>query len=242
MVEFFHSFSIWIWQIIKAHKNYDASKQVYLMEYFSGLKSNTKSRIFCLIFMLQRLVYPLILIVGSNFCCEAKLGTMTVIQFFIFLYLWLWRPYLTIKDLLLEIITQVLSGVWYAILIYYNTESRWNTIVNWTFVALIMGSSLIATIITIIDFIIIVKNKVKERWSKSRTNNYRSKANNASSLTQVQEIQASSSNPSRFQNNETQNSPSFSSNSLSFAHFRMVEENGIRKAVFYSRDSWIKEN
>ena len=105
-----------------------------------------------------------------------------------------------------------------------------------------MGSSLIATIITIIDFIIIVKNKIKERWSKSRTNNYRGKANNASSLTQVQEIQASSSNPSRFQNNETQNSPSFSSNSLSFAHFRMVEENGIRKAVFYSRDSRIKEN
>ena len=146
-----------------------ASKYIW-WNIFSGLKSNTKSRIFCLIFMLQRLVYPLILIVGSNLWCEAKLGTMTAIQFVIFLYLWLWRPYLTIKDLLLDIITQVLSGVWYAILIYYNTESRWNTIVNWTFVALIMGSSLIATIITIIDFIIIVKNKVKERWSKSRTN------------------------------------------------------------------------
>ena len=212
------------------------------MEYFSGLKNNTKSRIFCLIFMLQRLVYPLLLIVGSNLCYEAKLGTMTIIQIFIFLYLWLWRPYLTIKDLLLEIITQVLSGVWYAILIYYNNETRWNTIVNWTFVALIMGSSLIATIITIIDFIIIVKNKVKERWSKSRTSNYRSNTNNASSPTQVQEIQPSSSNPSRSQTNETHNSISLSNNSLSFAHFRMVEENGIRKAVFYSRDPRIREN
>ena len=121
MQDLFHSFSIWIWQIIKAHKNYDVSKQVYLMEYFSGLKSNTKSRIFCLIFMLQRLIYPLILIVGSNLCCEAKLGTMAVFQFCIFLYLWLLRPYLIIKDLLLEIITQVLSGVWYAILIYHKT-------------------------------------------------------------------------------------------------------------------------
>ena len=176
-------FWFWLTQVFKVKRLYNAS---YFDEFFNGLKDNLKSRLYPAIFILQRIMSSIILIVFMNIKYEIKLSLFSAVQVIMSVYLILVRPYALVKDLIMEVYSQIIFSVFSLLLIYFKSESKWNTQVNWVFMAPIMFSSLLSTIVSFIDLGIKIKNKIKEKWCKGeRVDNYKSSANNIQVLSDI---------------------------------------------------------
>ena len=154
-------FWFWLAQVFKVKRLYQPS---YSDEFFNGLKDNLKSRLYPAIFMLQRIMSSVILIAFMNIKYEIKLSLFSAVQVIMAVYLILVRPYALVKDLIMEVYSQIIFSVFSWLLIYFKSESEWNTLVNWVFMAPIMFSSLLSTTVSLVDLGIIIKNKIKERW------------------------------------------------------------------------------
>ena len=176
---------LWFWltQVFKVKRLYQPN---YYDEFFNGLKDNLKSRLYPAIFMLQRIMSSVILIVFMNIKYEIKLSLFAAVQVIIAVYLILVRPYALVKDLIMEVYSQIIFSVLSWLLIYFKSESEWNTLINWIFMTPIMFSSLLSTIISLIDLGIKIKNKIKEYWGKwKRVDNYKSSANKTQDLSDI---------------------------------------------------------
>ena len=77
------------------------------------------------------------------------------------------RPYVNLKDLLLDCLSQILVTCFSWMLIYFTTESKWNANITWVFIGMIMISTLISTIISIIDLIVNIK-KIIQKWYRTK--------------------------------------------------------------------------
>ena len=64
----------------------------YFDEFYSGLKQNKKSRCYATVFMLQRILSSIVLIVLANINYETKVGLFTAVQVVVLVYLLLIIP------------------------------------------------------------------------------------------------------------------------------------------------------
>ena len=105
----------------------------YFDEFYSGLKQNKKSRCYATVFMLQRILSSIVLIVLANINYETKVGLFTAVQVVVLVYLLLIRPQIKVKDLIMEIYSQLTFTLFSGLLIHFKTESKWNALTNWLF-------------------------------------------------------------------------------------------------------------
>ena len=113
-------FIICWYQIWKAHPNLQEDKQYYFTEFFNGIKDSTYARMFPAVFMLQRIVWWVLLIVFIDASVMIKLPALTLFHVLSLLYfLWV-RPFKSIKDLLLELVSQMLVTTFTGTLIFFN--------------------------------------------------------------------------------------------------------------------------
>ena len=107
------------------------------------------------------------------------------------LLLFVVRPYELTKDLLSELVGQIVMTFFSWMMIYYNYKNQWNNTLNWIFIGTFMVSSLISTLIAIIDLIILIKNKIKSAWwlNTTRVENYTTRNNVISVVNEERKIQ-----------------------------------------------------
>ena len=166
------TFSLICWyQIWKAHPDITLSNQIYFIEFFNGLKNTTYSRLFPAIYMLQRILCAAFLFSFSKLDPRIKMCFLAFINLISLLYLLIVRPYTNFKNLLLECLSQTLVSIFSWMLIYFATESKWNDIVTWIFIGLIMVSTLISMIISIIDLILNIRKLIQKWYKPSKVSN-----------------------------------------------------------------------
>ena len=175
-------FSLWIGLILKNYPAFNQENVSYFSEYFEGLKLDLKSQIFPLLFMFQRAICWVLLIVGKNLNFYCKSGAFTIIQIWQLIYLLAARPFIKVKDMLIEVSNHFIYSALCSLLIYYNSESDWNSVIKWIFIFSIIAGSLICSIVLLVDFIITIIQKVMKWFSSSRVENYRQ--------TKVQEVKS----------------------------------------------------
>ena len=127
-------YGLWIMQIKKAHPVLKPKRQFYFVEFFAGLKNKTSSRIYPAIFLGQRILSWMVVIMLSKINLTAKIVIITAIQASAMIYLLIARPYLLFKDLISECLSQFAVTLFSGLLIFYSTEDKWSSIINWMFI------------------------------------------------------------------------------------------------------------
>ena len=155
-------YGLWIMQIKKAHPAFNPKRQFYFAEFFAGLKNKTSSRIYPAIFLGQRILSWVVVIILSKISLTAKIVIITAIQASAMIYLLIARPYLLYKDLISECLSQFVVTLCSGLLIFYRTEDKWSSITNWMFIGIIMASSIISTLVSLIDLIVVITKKNQE--------------------------------------------------------------------------------
>ena len=166
-------YGLWIVQIKKAHPVFNPKRQFYFVEFFAGLKNKTSSRIYPAIFLGQRIWSWMVVIMLSKINLTAKIVIITVTQASAMIYLLIARPYLLFKDLISECLSQFVVTLCSGLLIFYSTEDKWSSITNWMFIGIIMSSSLISTLVSLIDLIVVISKKIKKWWSNEKIKNFK---------------------------------------------------------------------
>ena len=162
---------IWTWKIWKIRKN-NVPKEIYFSEFFEGLKQNKKSKWYSIIFMLQRVLSCILLIVFANLNYKIKVSLLTFIQAVTAWYAIIVRPYQALKDMVLEVYSQVMLTSFWFILIFYEKEEKLTSTTNWIFVGPIVLSSIICIFISVMELIIQAKKLYEKKWNKqSKINN-----------------------------------------------------------------------
>ena len=176
-ISIFVFYGLWIMQIKKAHPVFNPKRQFYFVEFFAGLKNKTSSRIYPAIFLGQRILSWMVVIMLSKINLTAKIVTITAIQASTMIYLLVARPYLLFKDLISECLSQLVVTLFSGLLIFYSTEDKWSSITNWMFIGIIMVSSLISTLVSLIDLIVMITKKIKKWWSNDKIKNFKNNKN-----------------------------------------------------------------
>ena len=166
-------YGLWIMQIKKAHPVLKPKRQFYFVELFAGLKNKTSSRIYPAIFLGQRILTWMVVIMLSKINLTAKIVVITAIQASAMIYLLIARPYLIFKDLISECLSQFVVTLFSGLLIFYRTKDKWSSITNWMFIGIIMTSSLISTLVSLIDLIVMITKKIKKWWSNEKIENFK---------------------------------------------------------------------
>ena len=73
-------YGLWVWQVKKAHPQLIPIKQFYFTEFFTGLKNKTTSRIYSLVFLGQRIISCLLVVIFGSLNLAIKMTILSVIQ------------------------------------------------------------------------------------------------------------------------------------------------------------------
>jgi hypothetical protein len=154
-----------IHQNIKAYPVHDLKRQWYFRELFGGLKNNTSSRLFKLLFMVFRVWFVLIVIVISNLPVMVKSIIFSLVQLTSWVFTIISRPFENAKDSIIEINNQLIFLIAAGLLIHFDTKPEWSTTIINIYVYLIMIGPWICTLISFIFLCITIFKKLK-KWSK----------------------------------------------------------------------------
>ena len=91
-----------------------------------------------------------------------KMAILTAIQSTCVLYLLFAKPFEKVKDLMSECLSQSILAFFCWILIFFNREDHWNSIINWIFIGTLMTSSAISSFIAFTELIILIVKKIKK--------------------------------------------------------------------------------
>ena len=166
-ISLFFYFMICWYQIWKAHPDITLTNQIYFLEFFNGIKNNTYARIFPAVHMMQRILCVILLIIFEQLNEYAKISLLTIIHLSSLVYFLIVRPFDSKRDWILESLSQTLVTTFTSLLIYFCYESEWNNVISWVFISMIIWTNIIFSIIWIIDFLIIMKNKFKN-WRRKQ--------------------------------------------------------------------------
>ena len=92
------------------------------------MKDNTVARLYSLLFMLIRIAFVLVLVIGEKLSVKIKVIEMAVLQFLFVIYLVSVRSFSSIKDMVVEIVNQVLFLTLTILLVHFNIQEEWSNI------------------------------------------------------------------------------------------------------------------
>ena len=121
-----------------------------LEEFFIGLKSDKKWRLYSSILVIRRLVYIIMLITLSSISSVMLISILSFIQLIYWWYLMIARPYSQTRGNIIEIINEIYFTSLLFALIFLNTENDWNSALVKIYMTVIMSNVLIVFIIIIL--------------------------------------------------------------------------------------------
>jgi hypothetical protein len=169
------AFSIWglgiiVHQIVIAHPQLDTDSQWVFRELFASLKDSTFSRLFPLIFWVNRALWVLIVVLLKDIVLDGKTILFSLLQFFVVAYLVLVRPFAAIKDSIIETTNQLILVILSSMLIYFKSKPDWNPAIEDTFTGLITSGVVIGIWVSLVDIIktgvVKIRNYLEKRRSK----------------------------------------------------------------------------
>jgi multisubunit Na+/H+ antiporter MnhE subunit len=126
-------------QWIKSYNPEQFSKQVYFKEFFNGIKLQWLSRTYIVVFLLKRTILCSIvtffLFLSKSIQVYLFVGTQVISTIFVFTV----RPFESIKNNVIEIINEIIYLILTIFLIFLKNESRWNGVITFVYIALLMS-------------------------------------------------------------------------------------------------------
>jgi hypothetical protein len=156
------------YQIVKAHPNFDEQLHWKFRELFAGIKNDTFSRLFPLLFCLNRTFWVIIVVLLNEIILDAKTALFTALQFLFLWYLIAIRPFQSKKDMIIECTNQVILVVLSCLLIHFNKEPNWKSVVESIFIGMITLGVLVGIIVSIFDSIKTIFIKIKSYYEKTK--------------------------------------------------------------------------
>jgi hypothetical protein len=156
------------YQIVKAHPNFDEQLHWRFRELFAGIKNDTFSRLFPLLFCLNRTFWVIIVVLLNEIILDAKTALFTALQFLFLWYLIAIRPFQSKKDMIIECTNQVILVVLSCLLIHFNKEPNWKSVVESIFIGMITLGVLVGIIVSIFDSIKTIFIKIKSYYEKTK--------------------------------------------------------------------------
>ena len=91
-----------------------------------------------------------------------KISVYCVIQFVYLVIIWVMRPFEFVKDYLLDLVNETIYLVLCLMLIYWNKLERWNSVVENTYICIIIANNLFIITVAFMSWI-----KRKKKFKKS---------------------------------------------------------------------------
>ena len=113
-----------------------------LKELFGGLKDRSKPRLYSIVLLTRRCFLVAFLVAGSSLTSTAIVVPMLVVQTVYVSLMTALRPYKSAKDNLLEVVNEVYYFVMIAMLVHYNSDSKWSKAADTAYLWLIFSNSL----------------------------------------------------------------------------------------------------
>ena len=119
-----------------------------LEEFFNGLKSNKKHRIYISILTTRRFIFVVVLSTFMFASSRVVIGILTAVQVPYFLYIAFFRSYEDTKDNVIETVNELIFLVLLSSLMVFNSESDWSLTVAYVYMNLVF-------LCTVVNFAII---------------------------------------------------------------------------------------
>jgi len=116
---------------------------------FSGLKDSKIARMHTFLFFLKRFLQCVVLFWLRDLGLDAKLGIYFALQIIFFSVYVVVKPHKLTKDQLIEMISEAIYIILISRLFFYNKQNDWTDAEKIFFLALIVGSFVIQTIISL---------------------------------------------------------------------------------------------
>ena len=113
-----------------------------LKELFGGLKDHSKPRLYSTLLLTRRCFLVAFLVAASSLTSLAIVVPMLVVQTVYVSLMTALRPYKSTKDNLLEVINEVYYFVMIAMLVHYNSDTKWSKTAETAYLWIIIANSL----------------------------------------------------------------------------------------------------
>ena len=107
----------------------------------SGIKDDSKPRLYSTFLLTRRAFFVIFLIMGSSIPSIGIIVPLMIVQIIYLSIMIIVRPYKSTKDNLLEITNEVFYLVLISLLSYYNSESNWSKSAESAYLFIIIGNS-----------------------------------------------------------------------------------------------------
>jgi len=134
-----------------------------LRDFYSGTKDTMLGRSFNLQFLFRRLLFCLLLTVFYSQSMTVKFSVLIGLQGVYLVALCAIRPFSTVKDNCLEIVNEVGYFVLCGLVAYYNTSSRWSTMIEWVYWSVFVAVICAFFILSLIFMIVAIVNRDKSQ-------------------------------------------------------------------------------
>ena len=127
-----------------------------LGEFFSGLKMEKRFRINSSISFGRRALYVIILIVFMSYSSKLLINVLLVLQLIYIVYAIFLRSYEEIKCNIIDILNEIYFFFLLGSLVFWNTESNWNSIKISVYMWVLWSNSLVIFLIVISNFLLLI--------------------------------------------------------------------------------------
>ena len=147
--------SLWVFIQFLIFSDYRLSENEHnkLGEFFSGLKSNKKSRFYLTLLLLRRFAFIALIITLASIPSRGLIGILLFIQLLYAGYIAYLRPYTEVKSNIIEIINELYFTLLIWIFLVFNEKDDWSSLKTDIWMWLLTSN-------TLISFLIIFSKKI----------------------------------------------------------------------------------
>ena len=120
-----------------------------LEEFFRGLQFDEKHKFYITVLLLRRLVFIVLIITWVSISSRALIGILSFIQIWYVVYLSYIRPYINLKENLIELLNEFYFLFLIVYLIAINTESEWSTLKENIYLYVLVSNTLVIFMIVL---------------------------------------------------------------------------------------------
>ena len=118
-------------------------------EFFCGLKTEKKFKIYVAVLVLRRTIFVVMLVIFAQKFSSVVIIALSVLQPLYSIYIMILRPFTEMKWNIIEILNEVYFTGCLCSLIYYNSESRWTNVSTNVYIWVIASNNIIIFLIVI---------------------------------------------------------------------------------------------
>ena len=119
------------------------------IHWFSGLKERRISRFYTLLFFLRRQLFWVLILLFKDIKMIVKVSVYSLMQLVYIVILWFHRPFKYSKELIIDLINEFVYLSLWVMLIHFNTEDVWNSVIQNVYIWIIIGNNVILLIFEI---------------------------------------------------------------------------------------------